>query len=132
MIAVLLLVSPAQKEEERWQRIHNWENSTVDISSSNVVFSDFIGRIRLRMNLTKPETGKGGEKYKTVIETIDMKCEKGEYRIVKIERFNGKGPAVETEEAKDPIPWMTVNREKNSPFYFEPACKLINETRRKL
>jgi predicted fused transcriptional regulator/phosphomethylpyrimidine kinase len=128
-----LLPSPAQ-ENEKWQRLYTWETSAVDINTSNIVFgTDFTGRVRIRFTLSKPEMvrAKASIKYKSVIETIEFKCKEKQYRILKVERFDSKEDVVDTEEAQSPTEWKAAKPRTMFPSYFEPACEVIYEKRRK-
>lgn len=121
------------QEKDRWQRISTFEDSTVDLDTSNVTFgTDFTGRVSFRISLSKPETvpGRKDVKYKSVIETIECRCPERLYRVFAVKRFDSKGKRVDSEETGPTAEWKSVKHGIVMGKLFTSACELIEEKRR--
>ncbi|HEY7546513.1 MAG TPA: surface-adhesin E family protein [Blastocatellia bacterium] len=121
------------QEEDKWKRLYTYEDSAVDIETSNIIFSsDFTGRVRFRITLSKPQTLGGGAdvKYKSVIETMEFKCPERRYRVVAVKRFDGKGNMVQSSEAEPPPEWKTAGLGSMMGKFMEAGCEAIYEKKR--
>ena len=133
ILFLLLLTNYAIQEPDEWQRIYTLEDSAVDVSNSNIVFgTDFTGRIRFRITLSKPEpvSKNATVKYKTVIETIEFKCTERQYRIFDVKRFDSKGNIVDSTETERSMDWKDIRPRSMMDKFFTPGCATITEKKR--
>ena len=66
-ILLSLLSYPAQ-EEDKWRRLYTFDDATVEVSTSNIRFgTDFTGRVRFRLTLSKSGPLLGNEKSNTSV-----------------------------------------------------------------
>jgi hypothetical protein len=133
ILLYLLSVCLAAQEKARWQRLYTYDEAAVELDAANVTFaSNFTGRVRIRFAYTKSQSpgGKAGVKYKSIIETMECKCEENQYRVMKIERFDGKGNCVAIEEAEPQAEWKSIAENRMRDRLFRPACRLIYEKKR--
>ena len=121
------------QERDEWQRLYTFEDSAADVSTTNIWFgTDFTGRIRFRLTLSKPEPvpGKTGTKYKSVIETIEFRCTESLYRVVNVKRFDGKGNIVGSNEAQPTPEWKSVKAGSMMDKFYTPGCEAIYKKKR--
>jgi hypothetical protein len=133
VLFLLPLTTYTTQEPGEWQRIYTLEDSTVDVSNSNIVFgSDFTGRIRFRITLSKPEpvSKNATVKYKTVIEAIEFKCAERQYRIFDVKRFDSKGNTVDSDETQRSMEWKDIKPRSMMDKFFTPGCATITEKKR--
>ena len=133
ILFLLPLTTYATQEPDEWQRIYTLEDSAVDVSNSNIVFgTDFTGRIRFRITLSKPEpvSKNATVKYKTVIETIEFKCTERQYRIFDVKRFDSKGNIVDSTETERSMEWKDIKPRSMMDKFFTPGCETIYEKKR--
>ena len=126
----LLLYSP--QEKSKWQRLYTYEDSTVEVDAANIIFStDFTGRVRFRFAFSKSQPLAGKRiSYKTVVETIEFKCEERLYRVVDVKRYDNKGTLVESDAPTPSADWEDVKARSMMEKFFQPACQVIYEKRR--
>ena len=134
-LALLCLLTSDQKAQEKpsWQRLYTYDDSAVELDAANVTFgSAFTGRVRVRFSYekTQPPTRKGGARYKSVVETMECRCDDRLYRVVRVERFDGKGNCVEIDEADANAEWKPASYMGMRSKMFSPACNLIYEKKR--
>jgi hypothetical protein len=130
-IAILLFLLPAQsysaQEKDQWQRLYTFDASTVDISTTNIWFgSNFTGRVRFRLTLSKPEPVRARSKvtYQVSIETMELQCEQWQYRVVDEKLYDRKGKLI----ADSPRPtgeWKGVESGSMMDKYFSPGCSVV-------
>ena len=137
LIACILFLLPLTtyitQEPDEWQRIYTLEDSTVDVSNSNIVFgTDFTGRIRFRITLSKPEpvSKNATVKYKTVIETIEFNCTERLYRIFDVKRFDSKGNIIDSTETQRSMEWKDIKPRSMMDKFFTPGCEAIYKKKR--
>jgi hypothetical protein len=126
----LLFYSP--QEKSKWQRLYTYEDSTVEVDASNIIFStDFTGRVRFRFAFSKLQPLAGKQvRYKSVIETIEFKCEQNRYRVVDVQRYDNKGTLVDSDAPTPSAVWEDVKARSMMEKFFQPGCHVIYEKRR--
>jgi hypothetical protein len=131
-IACLLCLLPLQtyavQEEDKWQRLYSFDTATVDISTTNIWFgSDFTGRVRFRLMLSKPErvSGNGKATYQVVIETMELRCDQRQYRVVDVKRYDRKGKLVDAGMAQPASAWKAVESGGMMDKYIGPGCDVV-------
>jgi hypothetical protein len=104
----------------------------VEVDAANVAFgSDFTGRVKFRFTYsTSQSLPKKGIKYKRVIQTMDFECAESRYRIVTVERLDGKGKQVEFEKAQPEAEWKSLKSGNLLDNMFKAGCALINEKKK--
>lgn len=133
ILFLLPLTTYTPQEPDEWQRIYTLEDSAVDVSNSNIVFgTDFTGRVRFRITLSKPEpvSKTAMVKYKTVIETIEFNCPERLYRIFDVKRFDSKGNIVDSTETERSMEWKEIKPRSMMDKFFAPGCATITEKKR--
>jgi hypothetical protein len=133
-VSLLLVLLPAAQaqEKEKWERVQVFEDSLVEIDTANVVFgSEFTGRVRFRISSEKvqPFPGKPFLKYKSEIETIEYQCDKKQYRLFAMKRFDGKGEPVDSDAFKPETEWREIKGFVATTLY-STACQLIQERKK--
>jgi hypothetical protein len=130
-LAFILFMLPVQNdsnlEKDQWQRLYTFDASTVDISTTNIWFgTDFTGRVRFRLTLSKPESvnAKSKIRYQMAIETMELRCEQGQYRVVDEKLYDRKGKLI-TNSPRPVGEWKRVEPRSMMDKYFEPGCGVI-------
>ena len=131
LLLLLWSAAPAQ-EKERWQRVQMYDDISVEVDAANVVFgADFTGRVKFRFSYAASQSlPKKGIKYKRVIQTMDFGCSENRYRIVTVERLDGKGNQVELEQAQPDAEWKPLKGGNLLDNMFKAGCELINEKKK--
>ena len=126
----LLFYSP--QEKTKWQRLYTYEDSTVEVDASNIIFStDFTGRVRFRFAFSRLQPLAGKQvRYNSVIETIEFKCEERLYRVVDVKRFDGRGTLVDSDAPTRSADWENVKARSMMDKFLLPGCHAIYEKRR--
>ncbi len=127
----LMFYTPQEKDE--WQRLYTLEDSTIDVSNSNIVFgTDFTGRIKFRITLSKPQpiSKNATVKYKSVIETIEFKCTERQYRIFDVKRFDSKGNTIDSNETQRSMEWKDIKLGSMMDKFLAPGCETIYKKKR--
>ncbi|HJP95849.1 MAG TPA: surface-adhesin E family protein [Candidatus Saccharimonadales bacterium] len=129
---MLLILLPLQtysaQEKDQWQRLYTFDSATVDISTTNIWFgSDFTGRVRFRLRLSKPEpvSMKAKAKYQVAIETMELRCEARQYRVVEEKLYDSKDKPIAGDSARATGEWKRVEPRSMMDKYFEPGCGVI-------
>src|SRR5215813_2495781 len=88
--SVLLLLSCvtsviAQNKPE-WQRVYTFEESFIEMNTSNVILGGDIGRITFRWTFdqTEPLSRNSTLRYQSRLETIEFKCADKRYRMYEV------------------------------------------------
>ncbi|MCA1629490.1 MAG: hypothetical protein LC785_17490 [Acidobacteria bacterium] len=135
ILTVVLLLLPAAvapQDGDKWQRVYTFEDSIVEMNTSRVTFGgNGIGRVRFRTVFSKPEAvGElPGVKYKTLLETIELKCAARQYRIYETTFLDPKGEPIRSREGDITEKWKEVKFGSTMEKLSEPACRLIAEKR---
>jgi hypothetical protein len=133
LLLLMLQSYPRAQEKDRWQRLQTFDESAIDIDTSNVVFgTDYTGRVRFRVTLSKPEplSEDKGVKYKTIIQEVEFRCLERQHRIFKVTRFDNKGNPVGPDEGEPATEWKTVKKGTMMDRLLTSACNLIDEKKR--
>jgi Surface-adhesin protein E len=133
ILFLLSLLPFTTQEKDEWQRLYTFEDSTVDVSTSNIWFgTDFTGRIRFLLTLSKPEPvpGETGIKYKSVIETIEFRCSENLYRVVNVKRLDSKGNIIDPNEEQPTPVWKSVKAGSMMDKFYTPGCEVIYKKKR--
>jgi hypothetical protein len=132
----LLIMMPAflgPQEKDEWRPIFKYEDgSVIELNASKVRFGlGDLAQVQFRLIWAKPESLKGisGGSYKTRIENVEFKCKERKFKRSEMTLLDPEGKPVpykgeitgEWEEAKPKSIMIRV---------FDPACALIEETRR--
>jgi hypothetical protein len=133
LVLMLLSFSTHAQEQERWQRVATFEDTTVDLDTTNVVFGpDFTGRVRLRFTFSKPQPIPGNTKvkFRSVIETTEFLCTQRRHRQFAAQWLDDKGNEVDAVKADPDAQWKNVKVGSVMYKLMTPACELISEKRR--
>ena len=133
--SILFLLPPlfySPQEKTKWQRLYTYEDSTVEVDASNIIFStDFTGRVRFRFAFSKLQPLAGKQvRYRSVIETIEFKCPQRLYRVVDVKRYDGKGTLVDSDAPTPSADWEDVKARSMMDKFLQPGCHAIYEKRR--
>ena len=129
----MLLSCTQAQVKEKWQRIATYEDSTVDLNVANVIFSTaFSGRLRFRITLSKaiPLSKGFAVKYKSVIETVEFKCDVRQYRVNKVEMFDGRGEEIDLAQREAENEWKEVRNTGIWERLYKSGCELIRVRKR--
>ena len=128
---VLILPSTyviAQNTPE-WYRVYTFDESIIEMNTSNVVVGGDIGRVTFRWTFDQPEVLNGNPKltYKTRLETIEFKCTDQRYRYYEVRLLDSTGKTIRTELMSPPYEWHEASSDLVMATIFGPACRLIRE-----
>ena len=119
---------PAQKTSE-WQRAYTFEESYIEMNTSNVVLGGDIGRVTFRWIFDQPEplSQSSSSRYKTRVETIEFKCADKMYRMYEVTFLDSSGKAIQSETMKPPYTWLKTSWGGVMSPLLSTACKLIEK-----
>src|SRR5260370_9838655 len=82
-----------------WYRVYTFDESIIEMNTSNVIVGGDIGRVTFRWTFDQPEVLNGNPKltYKTRLETIEFKCTDHRYRYYDIRLLNSTGKTISPE-----------------------------------
>ena len=140
--SLLLLLSSTSVVAQRlpeWYRVYTFDESIIEMNTSNVIVGGDIGRVTFRWTFDQPETFKGEPqlKYKSRLEAIEFKCADGRYRYYELSLVDSTGKTIHSELMKSPYEWHEISGSVMATISV-PACQLIQaridpeETKRKL
>lgn len=133
LIFIFITSATAQNKEE-WKRIFTFENSVLEMNTSEVTFvNNDRGRVKFRtvskdiVSLTdKPDV-----KYKTRLEVIEFNCEKKRWKSFETFFLDSNDKIVESLKTDAKTEWKELeDKSLMSRRFFYPACQLIEEKRR--
>lgn len=129
----------AQKLPE-WYRVYTFDESMIEMNTSNLITGGDIGRVTFRWTLDRPETLKRAPqlKYKSRLETIEFKCLDQRYRYYEVSLVDSAGKTIRSQLMSPPYEWREIRWGSVIATMSIPACELITrkldpeETKRKL
>lgn len=126
---VLLLSSSsiiAQKLPE-WYRVYTFDESMIEMNTTNVMLGGDIGRVTFRWIFDQPQqlSGHPDLRYKSRLETIEFKCADKRYRYYEVRLLDSKGKPIHSELMRSPYAWQVINQDRVIGTISIPACELI-------
>ncbi len=112
-----------------WYRVYTFDESIIEMNTSNVIVGGDIGRVTFRWTFDQPEVLNGNPKltYKTRLETIEFKCTDQRYRYYEVRLLDSTGKTIRPELMRPPYGWHEVSSDFVMATIFGPACRLIRE-----
>src|SRR6266851_5314626 len=108
LLLTLVLIVPstyviAQKTPE-WNRVYTFDESIIEMNTSNVIVGGDIGRVTFRWTFDQPEVLNGNPKltYKTRLETIEFRCTDGRYRYYEVSLLDSEGKTIHSQLMRPP------------------------------
>ena len=129
-LTALLLIScsfASGQSVPEWSRVYTFDESIIEMNTSNVVLGGDIGRVTFRWTFDQPEPlpGKGSPKYKTRLETVEFRCADHLYRYYEVTFLDGNGKTLDSELMRSPYEWRQVKPGSVIAAMSIPACELI-------
>jgi hypothetical protein len=123
-----------------WYRVYTFDESIIEMNTSNVIVGGDIGRVTFRWTFDQPEALRGHPelKCKTRLETIEFKCTDRRYRYYEVTMLDSNGKTIHSESMTSPYEWHKIEWGSVMATISGPACQLIRkkidpeETRRRL
>src|SRR5258708_31099011 len=86
LVLVLSSTYVIAQKTPAWYRVYTFDESIIEMNTSNVIVGGDIGRVTFRWTFDQPEVLNGNPKltYKTRLETIDFRCTDWHYRYSKV------------------------------------------------
>jgi surface-adhesin protein E len=128
LLLLFALCSPIVGQKlPKWHRVHSFEESAIDMDTTNVVLGGEIGRVIFRWSFNQPQTSKDDPrlKYSSKLETIEFKCADHLYRTFRISFLDGAGNALRSELMRPPYEWRPIRSSSMMAKISMPACELI-------
>jgi hypothetical protein len=121
-----LTAASAQKTSE-WQRAYTFEESLIELNTSNVVLGGDIGRVTFRWVFDQPEqlSRSSNQRYKTRLETIEFKCADKQYRMFEVTYLDASGKTIQSQMMRPPYQWLKVKWGGVMATLLPAACGLI-------
>jgi hypothetical protein len=112
-----------------WYRVYTFDESIIEMNTSNVIVGEDIGRVTFRWTFDQPEVLNGNPKltYKTRLETIEFKCTDQRYRYYEVRFLDSTGKIIRTELMSPPYEWHEIKSRDVMATISGPACRLIRE-----
>jgi len=112
-----------------WRRVYTFDESIIEMNTSNVIVGGDIGRVTFRWVFDQPEALNGNPKlaYKTRLETIEFKCTDQRYRYYEVRLLDSTGKTIRTELVSPRYEWHEVSSGLVMATISGPACHLIQE-----
>lgn len=135
---LLLLMLPAfvaAQEKTVWRRIYTYEDGTVlELNTAKVTFGlEEIGRVKFRVVWATPDKvpGKPEVKYRTRLETVELKCSQRRYRRYDMTLLDLSDQPVYSYTGTITDEWQAPKAKSLMSRVFDPACSLLKEKRLK-
>ena len=130
LLTFLLLLSSTSVVGQRppeWYRVYTFDESFIEMNTSNVILGGDIGRVTFRWVFNQPEqlSHSSGLRYQRRLETIEFKCADKQYRMFEVVFLNSFGKAIRSEMMKPPYAWHALRSDVVMRTIFGPACELI-------
>src|SRR6266480_7325796 len=79
-----------------WYRVYTFDESIIEMNTSNVIVGGDIGRVTFRWTFDQLETLKGNPelKYKSRLETIEFRCVDQRYRYFEVSLLDSTGKTI--------------------------------------
>ena len=134
LLSLLLLTPIVAQEMSRWQRAYSFEDSVIEIDTSNVIIGGDIGRVTFRWKFDQPQQMKGNSKstYQSQLETMEFKCADQRYRMYELTFLDSTGKTIYSKIMSPPYEWHSVRGDGVISTIAGLACELINEKVRTL
>ena len=93
-----------------WDRVYTFDESIIEMNTSNVIVGGDIGRVTFRWTFDQAETLKGDAqlKYKSRLETIEFKCTDQRYRYYEVTFLDATGKIIRSELMSPPYEWYEI------------------------
>src|SRR5712692_10005715 len=131
LLLTFLLIVPstyviAQKTRE-WDRVYTFEESIIEMNTSNVIVGGGIGRVTFRWTFDQLETLKGNPelKYKSRLETIEFRCVDQRYRYYEVSLLDSEGKTIHSQLMSPPYEWHQIKWDGVMGTMFGEAGQLI-------
>ena len=124
---LLLSSSVAAQKLPKWYRVYTFDESFIEMNTSNVILGGDIGRVTFRWIFDQPEPIRGDPqlRYKSRLETIEFKCSDQSYRYYEVRLLNLTGNTIRSELMRSPYAWEEIKPGSVIATISIPACELI-------
>jgi len=112
-----------------WYRVYTFDESIIEMNTSNVIIGGDIGRVTFRWTFDQPEVLNGNPQltYKTRLETIEFKCTDQRYRYYEVRLLDSSGKTIHSELMSPPYEWHEIKSRNVMATMSGEACRLIQE-----
>ncbi|HKZ79295.1 MAG TPA: surface-adhesin E family protein [Pyrinomonadaceae bacterium] len=112
-----------------WDRVYTFDDSMIEMNTSDLVIGGNIARATFRWTFDQPEilSGQPQQRYKSRNEVFEFNCIDKRYRPYEISFVDAAGKLIRTEEGNPPAKWLAVDPGSMIDKLFTPACQLFNE-----
>jgi hypothetical protein len=127
-LLALAFVSVVAQKSSEWQRAYTFEDSAIEMNTTNVIWGGDIGRVTFRWVFDQPEELSRGSnlRYKSRLETIEFRCADKFYRMYEVSFLDSSGKTIYSEMMKSPYEWRRLRSDGPMATMFAAACRLIN------
>lgn len=117
---------PAQKTTD-WQRVYTFEESFIEMNTSNVILGGDIGRVTFRWRFDQPQQVRGypGLNYKSRVETIEFRCADERYRYYEVTLIDPNGKPIHSQLMAPPYAWRQIKTDSVIASMSASACPII-------
>ncbi len=126
-IALPLLLVVAQ-EKDKWKRVYTYDDSVIEINEAKLKQIDERAAradFRTVYEDQQPLRGKPGVKYKTRFETIEFRCNSGQYRVVEAKLVDSKGKTIDSYQMTEEEDWKPTNSGGMMQKLLSAACGIM-------
>lgn len=128
--SILIAAQDKDKVEQKdeWKRVYTYEDSIIEMNATKVVFvNNNVGRVEFRTVWSKSQKirEKPGIKYKTRLETIELKCAENRYRIYQVKLLDDKGKTVDSYEMDENEEWKTPKSGGIMVRLIDFGCRIV-------
>lgn len=116
-----------------WYRVYTFDESFIEMNTTNAVLGGDIGRVQFRWVFDQPQSlsSQSQLKYKTRLETIEFRCVDSLYRIFEMSFIDESGKVLQSVSMSPPYQWRPLGSHSVMTTVKTQACELINrETNR--
>lgn len=130
LLTFLLLLSSssviAQKHPD-WYRVYTFDDSVIEMNTSNAILGGDIGRVTFRWMFDQPQQvgGYPNLRYKRRLETIELKCADKLYRYYEVSLLDSNGKPIHSQLMRSPYAWHEITGVMAT--ISGPACELIRK-----
>lgn len=128
LLLAVAFVSAAAQKSSAWQRAYTFEDSSIEMNTTSVIWGGDIGRVTFRWVFDQPEELSRGSnlRYKSRLETIEFRCADKFYRMYEVSFLDSSGKTIYSEMMKSPYEWRRLRSDGPMATMFAEACRLIN------
>lgn len=110
-VAFLLSSTSLFAQKSEWERVYTFDDSIIEMNTSNVIIGRNTARVRFRWTFDQPElvSSQSQLKYKSRLEVFEFDCSDKRYRPYETILLDVAGRAVGHEEMNPPAEWRATS-----------------------